>query len=475
VAALDGLAGHEPRLEIDDRLAARLDDSIDRVRAAAVRAVGRRDGEEITARLRDLATDPSVSVQAAVAVALEDRNGDGDGDGANRRSVADLLVDPSPDVRQATIEAVAAVGGMSRGETIAPVLLGALDDDSSLVRRTAAGLLATRTVETDGVLDVLTSGSPRAQDAALLALMGHGEPVRDPVAAWAGAQIARATAARTDRHVIEGGPNATALAPDSSVGFLAAVLARRERMLVDRALGALAVLGAPEAGGVLRRCLRSTDPEIRAQALEALDSIGDRRLRGAVVRLLDADATASVQARDPVLGRLADDGDPWVGLLARRTIIEVGGMVEIPETERTISEIDTMLTLRRVPLFEGLDPEDLQRIASTCLERTYPPGAALVREGEIGDELIVIVEGGVRVVRAEPDGSERYIRRYAAGDHIGELAVLREQPRIATVIAEGDGVRAQVINGESLKAILRERPEAAMAMLSTLAERISAQ
>jgi hypothetical protein len=42
------------------------------------------------------------------------------------------------------------------------------------------------------------------------------------------------------------------------------------------------------------------------------------------------------------------------------------------------------------------------------------------------------------------------------------------------VIAEDGGVRAQVINGESLKAILRERPEAAMAMLATLAERISA-
>ena len=146
----------------------------------------------------------------------------------------------------------------------------------------------------------------------------------------------------------------------------------------------------------------------------------------------------------------------------------------MPESGRTMSEIDTMLSLRRVPLFEGLDPEDLQRIATTCLERVYAAGQALVREGELGDELIVIVEGSVRVVHAGPDGAERLIRRFGAGDHIGELAVLRERPRIATVIAEDGGVRAQVINGESLKAILRERPEAAMAMLATLAERISA-
>ena len=88
---------------------------------------------------------------------------------------------------------------------------------------------------------------------------------------------------------------------------------------------------------------------------------------------------------------------------------------------------------------------------------------------------MVIVEGSVRVVHVEPDGTERLIRRYESGDHIGELAVLREAPRAATVIAEGDGVRGLVIDGEGLRAILRERPDAAMAMLATLAERISTQ
>ena len=67
------------------------------------------------------------------------------------------------------------------------------------------------------------------------------------------------------------------------------------------------------------------------------------------------------------------------------------------------------------------------------------------------------------------------IRSYEAGDHIGELAVLRERPRVATVVADGGSVRTLVIGGEALTAILRERPDAAMAMLATLAERISMQ
>ena len=59
-----------------------------------------------------------------------------------------------------------------------------------------------------------------------------------------------------------------------------------------------------------------------------------------------------------------------------------------------------------------------------------------MREGEVGDELFVILEGTVRVERVEPDGSTRFLRTYGPGDHIGELAVLRERPRVATVVAE---------------------------------------
>ena len=143
------------------------------------------------------------------------------------------------------------------------------------------------------------------------------------------------------------------------------------------------------------------------------------------------------------------------------------------ETSRTLGELDRMVVLRRVPLFSELDPEDLQRIAVSAQERLYPAGEALVREGDFGDELIVIVEGTVRVTKLDGE-TERFERNYDAGDHIGELAVLRDRPRAATVVAE-ENVRGLCIGGEALRAILQERPDAAMAMLATLAERISNQ
>lgn len=444
----------------------RLEDEDDAVRAAAVRTLGQVRVEGAAELFQPLREDPSFRVRAARAVAL-------DGDEAADVTVAELLADPSRDVRHAVIEEVMAIGGLQRADSIAPLLVRTLDDESALVRRAAAGLLSRRDIETDGVLEQLIDGTSKAQDAALLALEGHGPAVRETVLTWAEHQVARATELRAVRASLEADQGSDR-SPGTAIRFLISVLARREWLLAERALGALAVLGASEASGVIRRCIRSTDQETRAQALEALDSIGDRRLSRAVVALLDADTGGRQPSRDIVLNGLASDDDPWVAALARRAIEDRNEVRLMAEAERTVSEIDTMLMLRRVPLFEGLEPEDLQRIASTCSERAYPAGAALVREGDLGGELFVLMDGSVRVVREQAGGEERLIRTYAAGDHIGELALLRDRPRAATVIAEDD-VRAMVIEGETLKAILRERPEAAMAMLATLAERISAQ
>ena len=146
----------------------------------------------------------------------------------------------------------------------------------------------------------------------------------------------------------------------------------------------------------------------------------------------------------------------------------------MPDPETSLGEIERMLELRRVPLFERLEPEDLQRVAAVADERSFAAGTPIVREGEAGSELYVILEGRVRVEKAEADGTVRRITSYDAGDHFGELAVLLERPRVASVIADDD-VRTLVINGDGLRAILHERPEAAMAMLGTLAERISRQ
>jgi hypothetical protein len=240
------------------------------------------------------------------------------------------------------------------------------------------------------------------------------------------------------------------------------------------ALAVMSALGAPAASGVIRRSLGSADPDVRAQAIEALDSIGDRRLGRTIARLLEEPPNDTTQDVATVLRRLGDDDDEWIGAMARRLQMNGGDVTDIGRPpSRATGDIATMLQLRRVPLFRMLTPEDLQRVASVATERWFDDGETLIREGEPGDELFVVVEGRVRVVQRAPDGSERTVRTYGEGDHIGELAVLLARPRAASVVADGGSVRTLVIGGEGLTAILRERPDAAMALIATLAERLS--
>ena len=474
-------------------------DADESVRAAAVRTMSAivADPPSVLATmgvLDELTDDPSPAVRGALACLLVSRGPDPRTDAlvagllsgetvaarvAGLRAIARIgrqlepdvirlfLADPSIEVRVATVEALAAAPDAAAADRD---LIAALDDEAAAVRSAAAAALSAREVTPAGLVDLLTTGSTRSQAAALIALRGHGPGVRQPVIAWTRGRLEQAAGFRSARLDIAS-PVADGDERGPILAFLTAVLARRELVAIGDVLGSLVVLGNPEAGGVIRRSLSSSDPETRAQAIEALDTIGDRALSGTLVGLLD-DAGAAASDRLTTLSRLADDDDPWIARLAR-LLMTTGATM--PDTSNTIADIDTMLFLRRVPLFEALDPEDLQRVASVAVEHVYPAGEALVREGEYGDDLVIIVEGSVRVVRAEPDGSERLIRRYAPGDHIGELAVLRDAPRAATVIAEDGPVRGLVIGGEGLRAILRERPEAAMALLATLAERISRQ
>ena len=141
------------------------------------------------------------------------------------------------------------------------------------------------------------------------------------------------------------------------------------------------------------------------------------------------------------------------------------------ETSATLGTVERVLFLKDVPIFRLLEPEDLEQIAAVATERLYASGEALCREGEVGDELFVLTEGVVEV-RKRAEEEDRLLRTLQAGEYVGELAILREQPRSASVFGQGE-VRVLVLGGESLRSILQERPEVGLAMLGSMAERMS--
>src|SRR3954464_15350010 len=87
--------------------------------------------------------------------------------------------------------------------------------------------------------------------------------------------------------------------------------------------------------------------------------------------------------------------------------------------------------VKAVPLFSGLERRELRDVASTMKERRFAPGQVLAREGESGVGFFVIEEGEAKV---EVGGRE--VRRLHAGDYFGEIALIADSPRTATITAE---------------------------------------
>jgi flavin reductase (DIM6/NTAB) family NADH-FMN oxidoreductase RutF len=122
--------------------------------------------------------------------------------------------------------------------------------------------------------------------------------------------------------------------------------------------------------------------------------------------------------------------------------------------------------LERAPVFSSLPPDILAAITAGGVERTFEPGEFVVREGEPGDELFVIVEGEARVERK---GS--LLATFGPGEFFGEVAVIDGRPRSADVVAASP-LRALAISRELVRGTIEREPRAAWAMLEVLAGRL---
>ena len=122
--------------------------------------------------------------------------------------------------------------------------------------------------------------------------------------------------------------------------------------------------------------------------------------------------------------------------------------------------------LKNVPLFAGCSKTELQRIASLADELDLGDGATLIREGERGREFIVIAEGTVNVTR-----NGKQLRELGAGAFIGEIALVADVPRTATVTATSP-VRLLVVTDRAFRGLLEQMPSIAKKVLQSLGERL---
>jgi LmbE family N-acetylglucosaminyl deacetylase len=127
--------------------------------------------------------------------------------------------------------------------------------------------------------------------------------------------------------------------------------------------------------------------------------------------------------------------------------------------------------LKKISLFSLLTDEQLDAVARIMSERRATDGAYVCRQGEVGEELYIVYRGELEILR-ESSNQEQFIDVAKEGDCVGELAILGNIPRTASLRARGD-VRLLIIEGSHFLELLQENPEMSIRLLKLLVNRLA--
>jgi hypothetical protein len=242
--------------------------------------------------------------------------------------------------------------------------------------------------------------------------------------------------------------------------------------------------------------LGSEDPTQRANALETIEAVGEPDVVRPLLSVWEDTAPLSGDWVS-VLEELMRDPDPWLRAcaafasagrtelrsaleeLARSdgdTLVREAAAValegdRVVEALPSLSLMERIVFLRRVPLFVDLAPADLKHVAEVATEQTFPDGEVVAEQGEPGDEMYLVLSGQLRVLVRRDGETAIEVARRSAGEYVGEMAVITQAPRMASLVAAGD-VRALAIDRRRFERILRERPEASLAVMRELCNRL---
>ena len=412
----------------------------------------------------------------------------------NTELILAALSDPVSAVRRQALF----VAAFFRDEKLIEGMAKHLEDEDAGVRRTAAESLKQVWPESRAViLRILHDSEGVDASHALDAIPAGDVEVLDPLRSYIQREV---SGIRYLRMLIDSLPPKGRM-----VKLLAETLRHRISLIEERLVKAVGLFGNPRAMQLVRRGLVAGNASARAAALEALETLGDKRITTQVLPILDrggvfqADAgqrmtlteiselllthedrwlramgtyvviEMDVSESVPEVRKMFLDDDPLVKAAARDAWSRLGGSVNM-KTLKTLSTLDRVLLLREVPMFAELSPEDLEKIAEIAEEQLFLDQALLCREGEYGHTLFIIASGVVDVLKKAGNSETRLASR-STGEFVGEMAILESAPRSATLRARG-GVRTLVIDGDAFHSILLDRPQVAVSVLRRMSTRV---
>jgi CRP/FNR family transcriptional regulator len=126
--------------------------------------------------------------------------------------------------------------------------------------------------------------------------------------------------------------------------------------------------------------------------------------------------------------------------------------------------------LARAPIFAQLSGKSLQKLAASCVPRSYPEGGTVLEEGSVGLGMVLVTGGRIEVFKGA--GAQRVtLATLAAGEILGEMALLDDQPRSASAVAL-EPTEALLLTRQSFRAAAEKDPEILWCVVPTLTERL---
>jgi hypothetical protein len=416
------------------------------------------------------------------------------------QEVLDRAADPDPRVRAAALERASVVA--AGRELPAEMLRAALAARDPAVRTAAVGLAAVAappdpTIVAESLADP-AAPVRRAAISALISLRAAGaqaaapylrdgrEPAADAalrVTAAAAVPSRRAPVLRTElRHraramwycmlAYQSLPADAGTAPAFLRAAYADGLLRHRRL----AFRALSLLESERIVHRVERALRANARRTRADALEVLSNLGDREAAQLLVLMhetapLDArrervEAIVRVPLeRGSILRDAARSESRWIRAAAAAVDPALG------HNDVGIEVMERLLALKQVPLFANLTLDQLEAIHQLAQEVTFLPDEVVMREGDPGSELYILLEGTLDVYLGWETPDPQRISQIRAVDYVGEMAILDDEPRSATIVAV-EPARMLSLEGESLKDLILQMPDIAFEIFRVLTRRV---
>ncbi|MDJ0839613.1 MAG: Crp/Fnr family transcriptional regulator [Acidobacteriota bacterium] len=127
--------------------------------------------------------------------------------------------------------------------------------------------------------------------------------------------------------------------------------------------------------------------------------------------------------------------------------------------------------IQKVPLFEGLSSEALERLLQATNRKAYPKDATIVEENEVGDTLYMILSGKVKVTNIGPDGKEVILSVLGDGEFFGEMSLLDKEPRSANVVSM-EKTEMMLLRRKEFMNLLENNGEILSKLLAVLSSRL---